>query len=538
MRRNTLLWILLLSCAHLSAQDPGDADRRQIIVKLRSALPPQNFIADFSTHSRAGGGVWIEKQLSKTQNISLLRYDTSTIGPDELLKELAAFPDVESAHFDYVLETRQGPNDPDVSEQWGVFAIGADKAWGLTTGGLTTQGDTIVVAILDSGFDVLHEDLRENVWKNHAETFGDRIDNDNNGYVDDFMGWNFITNSPMHMSDQHGHSVAGIIGARGNNQKGVAGINWNIKLMLLETRMVSDIIAAYEYIIDQRERYNTSSGKSGAFVVATNASFGVNRVFCEQQPAWGKIYERLGAAGILTAAGAANNAWDVDQVGDMPTTCPSEFLLTVLNTNANDERYYGSAFGRKSIDMGAPGQNSYTTKPFNSYGSFNGNSAAAPHLAGAIALLYAMPCGNIGREALRYPKETALKVRQALLSGVDLSAALSAITATGGRLNVFNSLNLLMEKCRDPKEVGAAVTVFPNPAQSSLFLDFVTPAGKASSLKIFNALGQPMLVRIYPPGRADEIQTEEIPVECWSPGSYFVQIKRGNEVVNRVVSVQ
>ena len=120
--------------------------------------------------------------------------------------------------------------------------------------------------------------------------------------------------------------------------------------------------------------------------------------------AWGKIYERLGAAGILTAAGAANNAWDVVQVGDMPTTCPSDFLLTVLNTNANDERYYGSAFGRKSIDMGAPGQNSYTTKPFNNYGSFNGNSAAAPHLAGAIALLYAMPCGNIGRGRLRYPR--------------------------------------------------------------------------------------------------------------------------------------
>ena len=66
----------------------------------------------------------------------------------------------------------------------------------------------------------------------------------------------------------------------------------------------------------------------------------------------------------------------------------------------------------------------------------------------------------------------------------------------------------------------------------------MTPAGKASSLKIFNALGQPVHVRMYPPGRIDEIQTEEIPVACWSPGSYFVQIKRGSEVVNRVVSVQ
>lgn len=536
MQRNTLLLLLSLLCVSLSAQNMENANRSQLLVKLKGAVPPEYFITDFSTHSRAGGGVWIEKRLSIKDNINLIRYDTASITPDELMKELEAFPDVESVFYDYYLDTRQDPNDPDFSEQWSLQTIGADKAWAFSTGGLTTEGDTIVVAVLDSGFDVLHEDLGNNIWVNHWETPGDGSDNDNNGYVDDYLGWNFITDSPFHEAEQHGQSVAGIIGAKGNNDKGVSGINWNVKLMFLETRMVSDIIAAYEYIIDQRERYNKSDGRAGAFVVATNASFGVNRIFCEQQPLWGKMYDRLGKAGILTAAGAANNAWDVDAVGDMPTTCPSDFLITVLNTNPNDERYVGSAYGRKSIDMGAPGQNSYTTKPFNNYGAFNGNSAAAPHLAGAIALLYSIPCGNLGRSALNAPQETALQVRAALLSGVDIVPALSPFTQTGGRLNVFNSMKLLMEDCRDPKEVGDVVTIAPNPAYDMLYLDFVTPAETPSSVRIFNTLGQPMYQQTYLTP-SDRIQTNEIPVGSWTRGAYFVQIVRGKTTTTRMIQV-
>ncbi len=536
MRRETLLVLLVFLCAGLMAQDPAAMNKSQLLVKLKGAVPPEYFIADFSTHSRAGGGVWIEKKLSLRDNINLIRYDTASISPEELMHELQSFPDVESVTYDYFLEDRQGPNDPDLGEQWGIYAIQADKAWDLTHGGLTARGDTIVVAVLDSGFDILHEDIKENLWKNHGEIPGDGKDNDNNGYIDDVYGWNFITDTPDHKPDQHGHSVAGIIGARGNNDKGVSGINWNIKLMLLETRMVSDIIAAYEYVIEQRDRYNRSNGNAGAFVVATNASFGVNRIFCDQQPLWGQMYDRLGKAGILTSAAAANNAWDVDEVGDMPTTCPSDFLLTVLNTNTLDERYFGSAYGRKSIDMGAPGQNSFTTKPFNQYGAFNGNSAAAPHLAGAIALLYSIPCGNLGQNAVSAPEETALKIREALLTGVDPKPGLAEFTLSGGRLNVFNSMKLLMEACRDPKEVGSAVGIFPNPAHGTLYFDFVAPAKETTRIRIFNALGQPVFHRSLQPA-AEEIRTEEVDVQSWPPGAYYVQLLRGKEVMVRMVQV-
>jgi hypothetical protein len=536
MRKELLLLPLILFCLELAAQGTEAYNKSRLLVKLKGAVPPEYFIADFSTHSRAGGGVWIGKKLSIEKNISLLLYDTAAISAEELMSELKGFPDVESVQYDYYLDTRNDPNDPDVLEQWGLYAIQANKAWGITTGGVSAQGDTIVVAVLDSGFDTQHEDIQENIWINRGETPGDGIDNDNNGYVDDVMGWNFITDSPIHKPEQHGHSVAGIIGAKGNNSKGVSGINWDVKLMVMEAKMVSHIIAAYEYIIEQRSRYNRTGGKAGAFIVATNASFGVNRIFCDQQPMWGEMYDRLGKAGVLTAAAAANNAWNIDEVGDMPTSCPSDFLLTVLNTNNADQRHPGSAYGKKSIDLGAPGQNSYTTKPFNRYGEFHGNSAAAPHLAGAIALLYSLPCGKIGTQALSEPDKTALRIRAALLDGADRLPVLADVCATGGRLNIFNSLNLLLEDCIDPATIGTRLNVYPNPTNHSVYLDFVTPAEQPSALRIFNTLGQCFYQRSYRSGK-DEVQGLAIPVHTWKPGVYYVQLLRGNVVTTQKFQV-
>ena len=536
MRKELLLLPLLFICYGLTAQGPTAYNKSRLLVKLKAAVEPEYFIADFSTHSRAGGGVWIGKKLSVQNNISLLLYDTASITAEELMSELKNFPDVESVQYDYYLESRGEPNDPDVPEQWGLFAIEANKAWGITTGGVTAQGDTIVVAVLDSGFDVDHEDLKENIWTNKAETPGDGRDNDNNGYVDDVQGWNFIADSPIHKSDQHGHSVAGIIGAKGNNNTGVTGINWNVKLMVMEAKMVSHIIAAYEYIIEQRDRYNRSGGKSGAFIVATNASFGVNRIFCDQQPLWGEMYDRLGKVGVLTAAAAANNAWNIDEVGDMPTSCPSDYLLTVLNTNNADQRHPGSAYGKKAIDMGAPGQNSYTTKPFNRYGDFHGNSASAPHLAGAIALLYSMPCGKLGAKALAEPGPTALRIRSALLEGIDKVPALADVCNTGGRLNVFNSLQLLMEDCIDPATIGDNLSVYPNPANNAVYFDFVGQPGEATELRIFNAVGQVMFQRSYRSDR-EEIHGETVPVHLWRPGIYYAQLLRGKRVTSKKFQV-
>lgn len=531
-----LLMLSLFTLAGLAVMAQNTQAKRvngQVLVKLRPAVESHTFIAKFATQSRAGGGVWVDRRLSRSGNIHLMKFDTNSVSSDVLMGELMDNPQVETANFDYYVQSRTDPNDPEYEAQWGLDRIGISEVWEHTTGGLSANGDTIVVAILDTGFDIYHEDLLPNVWRNHAETPGDGIDNDENGYVDDYLGWNFIEDSPEHIADPHGHSVAGIIGAAGNNQIGVTGINWAVKLMVLEARTISEIIAAYEYIIDQRTQYNTSYGQRGAFVVATNASFGINRLWCDHQPLWGDMYNALGSVGILTAAGTANNAWNVDEVGDMPTTCPSEFLMTVLNTNPYDERYVGSAYGRHAIDMGAPGQGSFTTKPYNRYGEFNGNSAAAPHLSGSIALLYSLPCTDLATDALRNPEATALRIREALLQGVDPVQQLGQITQTGGRLNVANSMNLLMEDCTEPEETETAIQLRPNPVRTYVDISVRAEQGDEAELLILDALGRLFYQESVTTALIDEVDIRRIQVAGWAPGTYIVLLRKNGQVHSR-----
>ena len=516
-----LLTLLLLPALTILAQKESTINLGQLLVKFKPQVVPENFMVGFQTYARDGGGIWLEKKLSKAANINLIGYDTLTVNAINLLEEIKKDPQVEYACFDISVESRGDmPDDPNLASQWGLFSIGTEKVWEITKGGVSALGDTIVVAILDTGFDINHEDLKGNIWINKGEKPGDKIDNDQNGYIDDVSGWNFIHQSAIHVADNHGSSVAGIIGAKGNNGKGISGMNWHVKLMVFETRLVSDIIAAYDYIIEQRERYNRTKGKQGAFVVTTNASFGVNKIKCVDQPLWGEMYDRLGAAGILSAAGAANNPWNVDEVGDMPTTCKSDYLMTVLNTNPKDERYAGSAFGAVSIDMGAPGQNSFSTRNNNEYGAFHGNSAAAPHLAGAIALLYSIPRQKLAEEAMAFPAQTAMKIRNLLLNNVDKVPSLVSLTSTGGRLNVFSSMLKLLEIYpeKKPEMPTGKLLVYPNPSIDEIYVEIAKPENETSLLSIYNAMGQQVKQIFMPEG----VNRARVMTNGWKPGNYWV----------------
>jgi len=516
-----LLTLLMIPALTILAQKESTVTLGQLLVKFKPQVVPENFMVGFQTYARDGGGIWLEKKLSKEANINLIGYDTLTVNAINLLEEIKKDPQVEYACFDISVESRGDmPDDPNLASQWGLFTIGTEKVWELTKGGVSALGDTIVVAILDTGFDINHEDLKGNIWINKGEKPGDKIDNDQNGYIDDVTGWNFIHQNATHIPDNHGSSVAGIIGAKGNNGRGISGMNWHVKLMVFETRLVSDIIAAYDYIIEQRERYNRTKGKQGAFVVTTNASFGVNKIKCVDQPLWGEMYDRLGAAGILSAAGAANNPWNVDEVGDMPTTCKSDYLMTVLNTNPKDERYTGSAFGAVSIDMGAPGQNSFSTRNNNEYGAFHGNSAAAPHLAGAIALLYSIPRQKLAEDAMAFPAQTAMKIRNLLLNNVDKVPSLVSLTATGGRLNVFSSMLKLLEIYpeKKPELPTGKLLVYPNPSIDEIYVEMAKPENETGLLSIYNAMGQQVKQIFMPEG----VNRARVITNGWKPGNYWV----------------
>ncbi|NJB85386.1 subtilisin family serine protease [Lewinella marina] len=431
--------------------------------------------------------------------------------PDALAaaKALAALrrrPEVLHLHYNYRVTPRNTPDDPLYPRQENMRRAGFEAAWNLTTGGFTPEGHPIVVAVLDAGFDADHPDLLPNLWSNPGEVAGDDVDNDGNGLVDDVHGWNFTAAEPVYDPDTHGTAVAGLLGAAGNNGRGVAGTNWDSHLMLLQIATVADIIAAYEYVIDQRRAFNASDGRSGAFVVATNASFGIEGATCNDFPGWGRQYDRLGEVGVLTAASVANVAEDVDAAGDMPTDCPSEYLIGVTNLDADDRLFPSAGYGRVAVDLAAPGEGSYTTRPGNAYGTFGSTSAAAPYVTGAIALLYATPvCPALALRARTAPAATARLMRKAVLTSVRKREALIARTATGGVLDVAAAQLVLVEECSTTSDSFTITSAFPNPTAGRLTLVTTLPAvSNAVSVSVYDATGrrvttlQPEILAVAP----------------------------------------
>src|SRR5690606_20623526 len=239
------------------------------------------------------------------------------------------------------------PDDPQFGQMWGLHNTGqtggtedadvdAPEAWDLTRGGTSAHGDDIVVAIVDSGFDLNHPDIP--YWKNEAEIPGNGIDDDGNGYVDDYDGWNAYTSTGNITSNYHGTHVAGTAAARGDNGTGVVGVNWGAKVMPIQGSSSSEatVIEAYGYALELRATYDETGGEQGAFVVATNASFGVDAANPANYPIWCGFYDDLGAYGILSAGATANANWNIDTMGDVPTACPSDYMVAVTNTTHND----------------------------------------------------------------------------------------------------------------------------------------------------------------------------------------------------------
>jgi len=526
-----LIWSAI-GLAHSAASDVrNDAIPGEIIVRFQPSAEVEDVLEDLG--ARFGTPLVVKQTLSKRLRIELLGFDPARLPAAALFEALKRRPEVHSLQWNYPIEFRETPNDPLFDRQWDLARIGLPTVWQETTGGLSARGDTIVIAILDSGFDVNHEDLLENIWYNRFEIPGDGIDNDNNGYIDDVQGWNFAANSPIHTDTAHGTAVSGICGARGNNGIGVTGVNMQVRLMLLTMSSLPNAIIAYDYVVEQRRRYNESNGAEGSFIVVTNASWGQSRRFCEQQPVWAAMLDELGEVGILTVAAVTNSNEDVDEVGDMPANCPTEFLISVLNTTQEDRKHQGSGFGRISVDLGAPGHGSYTSLWRNEYGEFGGTSAAAPHVSGAVALLYSLPCMDLATSAISRPAETALYMRSVILNGVDPLSDLANKTVTGGRLNVRNSMEIIRADCSTQPGPLALLKMVPNPVSEQLIITYEAPDYEpAYQIRIFDALGRLVLSRDVRPPRFGE-KTQQIDVHSWPAGVYFITLAHGEQLLTQ-----
>ncbi|MBU4179854.1 MAG: S8 family serine peptidase, partial [Actinobacteria bacterium] len=365
----------------------------------------------------------------------------SNLTVQEMIERLRRSPLVEYAEPNYIRYLDRTPNDPNYSEMWGLDNTGqtggtpdadidAPEAWDLQTG-----SSSVVVAVIDSGIDLTHEDLAANLWTNPGEIPGNGIDDDGNGYIDDVHGWDFRgnDNDPSDTSSAcvgHGTHVAGTIGAVGDNAIGVVGVNWDVQIMPLRcfgaflgifcTANDSDIIEAIEYY-------------TGFGVRASNNSYGGG-------PSSQAMEDVIRASHSIFVAAAGNDGTNNDTSPHYPSSYNLDNIIAVAATDHNDQMASFSNFGSKSVDLGAPGDGILSTLPGNNYDVYSGTSMASPHVAGAAGFLLAQD-----------PTLTNMEVKWRLLKGTD---SIGLPVLTGGRLNVYNSLLLESEVTIDVVSVG------------------------------------------------------------------------------------
>lgn len=352
------------------------------------------------------------------------------VSPDdanEAIEALKLRPDVLYAEPNYLRRKSIAPNDPQYPELWGLNNTGqqggtpgvdiqAEQAWNTTTG-----NRNVVVAVIDEGIDVNHQDLKPNIWRNPGEIAGNSRDDDGNGFVDDLNGYDFFhndasvydgpgTNPDGSQVDAHGTHVAGIIGAVGNNGLGVVGINWQVSLMSLkflgpDGGSSANAIRAYAYAKQMRDRWVSSGGTRGADIRITNNSYGGDNYSQAEVDA----IQSMASSGILFVSSAGNESENNDIVPSYPASYDLPSVISVAAMDRSGVLSFFSNYGSRSVHVGAPGSDILSTTPGNGYSSFFGTSMASPHVAGTAALVLAA-----------HPGLSLARLRGAVLFGASL----------------------------------------------------------------------------------------------------------------------
>lgn len=373
----------------------------------------------------------------KSSNSYLIRFDKS-LNEEALKREaekILGTNGVKNVEVNVVYHLYGvAPNDTDFSMQYGLdndgqsggtvdADIDAVEAWEIHTG-----SKDVLVGVLDTGIDYNHPDLFENYWSNPGETGLDQngqdkrsngIDDDNNGYVDDWRGWDFINNDNDPLDDNnHGTHCAGIIGARSNNGIGISGVNWNVSMVGLK--------------VFDSEGLTTTDAIVGAIEYAT--SIGVDLT----SNSWGGgaysqlIYDAIKKAeenGILFVAAAGNSSQNTDEEIIYPSGYEIDNIISVASTDHNDNISDFSNYGIRTVDVAAPGTDIYSTVINDDYSMMSGTSMAAPHVAGIAALIMGA-----------YPGISYKEVKARILYNTDMKESLFDKVWTGGRVNAYLSL--------------------------------------------------------------------------------------------------
>ncbi|MBK9272467.1 MAG: S8 family peptidase [Saprospiraceae bacterium] len=450
----------------------------------------------------------------------------ATFQREDEIKLLTNESSIKHFHASKVLQARGcSPNDPSYNRQWNMGKMEFDEVWCYTNEGISPLGDTLVIGLMDFGFDFRLNDILPNVFVNHHELPNNKIDDDGNGYVDDYYGYSpiSINKNDEHPEANHGTEVISILGAKGNNGKDITGAAQNIKILMCSGMSESHMIACYTYFYKMKELYLQSGGQKGAYVVATSISLGFNSAFPEDHPNVCPLYDWLGSIGIMNVCATVNEPdHDIGLKGDIPSLCPSDFLIAVTNTDMNDRFVPSSGYSKLHIDIGASGEEVAVLQRGGMLGSSSGCSLSAPQVGAGIVLLNQF-CGKYAQLLKNKPEDALKLLKSMILNCGDPLSSLSNITVSGNRFNVFKSMLCLETYCNSLKEQ-SFMEIEVNPLKDgNLKVNLGFDQFGPYTLRIFNPLGQMIdfLDENHRPGSVD--QTIERDVSNYPSGIYYIQ---------------
>jgi subtilisin family serine protease len=401
----------------------------EVLVKFKSGVSTEAIDAlTARLHDR------VEDRLENAEGWEAID-DLDNADAASIVAQYSQLPEVEYAEPNYEInleETNAGPlvpvlpHDPQFNDQWALANSGqkggkqgadisATLAWSITTG-----TDKLVVAVLDTGVDYTHEDLVENMWVRPA-TMAPYHDNEL-GTIDDLNGFNAIDTAADPMDDNgHGTHCAGIIGAEGENNIGIAGVNWKVQIMPLKflnaggSGSTKDAIEAINYVINRK--------KAGVNVRIISASWGST----QKSRALGDVIRKAYENDILFVAAAGNSSVNNDRTPHYPSSYPN--VISVAALDRNDQLASFSNFGVKSVMIGAPGVDILSTWLGNEYEEKSGTSMATPVVSGVAALILS-----------KNPRMSVDDLSKRLMDSTDPIIALKGKTVSGGRINAAKAL--------------------------------------------------------------------------------------------------
>lgn len=412
------------------------------VFNLDQAHVPGELIVKFKQESLTAqkailgglGGVVKHEFKSKGAVVVKFRGMTGDMDLVKMAKILNTRSDVEYVEANTILTINRTPNDADFSKQYGMSnsgaaggVAGADidaiRAWDISVG-----SKNVLVGVIDTGIDHTHPDIAPNYWTNPGESGLDAdgrdkssngVDDDANGYIDDFRGWDFVNNDNDPFDDHaHGTHCAGVIGARGNDGVGVAGVNWDLSLVGIKflsgsgSGTLEDAVKSIEYGTTIGVNLTSNSWGGGGY-----------------SPTMFDAIKAANDRGILFVAAAGNDSNNNDARPSYPASYEVANVISVAASDNKDQMAYFSNNGVRTVHVAAPGVDVWSSVPEGRYQKMSGTSMATPHVAGLAALI---------KSAI--PEATHHQVRARILNGVDRSDYWSSRVSSGGRINAFNSL--------------------------------------------------------------------------------------------------